>query len=293
MSQKGLWKNYSICEELDIAGSFVFDGLKTLDEVENFSNSQDLFKFFYFISVGIERLLKITLVLLEDDLWIDREEFEKRIKHHDHHKILERIKKKHVINFGKQHNEFLKILSQFYENNRYGRFEIFSNCHGEKKKLQEFLNNLSDNSDVPKYFEGSSGRGHIVPQRVKKFLGKTIGKITTTLFEIIQKESHRLNLYTYETRVCSKAQKIFLGKSFDFEKEHLLSRELFTYLFNNKKDPLLQEVEKITPLDFDIDSISEVFECFDSDLKKQFFVSQMEEMQCEEGNERLNFLKEI
>ena len=282
-----------MCEELDIAGSFVFDGLKSLDEIENFSNSQDLFKFFYFISVGLERLLKIALILTEDDLWIDMESFEKGIVHHDHHKLLEKIKKKQAVLFGQQHNKFLQILSQFYGNNRYGRFEIFSKCDDEKAMLKEFLKKFHEDKNISKYFEGTSGRGFSVPQQIKKFIGNIVGKISSDLFEIIQKEARRLNLYTYETRACSKSQKIFLGKSFDFEKEHLLSRELFIYLFNNKKDPLLQEIEKIAPLDFDIDSISEVFEYFDSDLKKQFLVSQMEEMRCEKGNERLNFLREV
>ena len=59
-------KNFNMSNELDVAGTFIYEGIKQLGRIEVFSVESEVFFFLYTISVGIERLQKILLVLLED-----------------------------------------------------------------------------------------------------------------------------------------------------------------------------------------------------------------------------------
>ena len=45
---------------LEISGEFIYDGIQALNTMDSSSNSAELFSFLYHISVGIERLQKIT-----------------------------------------------------------------------------------------------------------------------------------------------------------------------------------------------------------------------------------------
>jgi len=45
----------------DISGSFIFNGLKCFHEMDTLYYSDEIFEFLYNISVGLERLFKITI----------------------------------------------------------------------------------------------------------------------------------------------------------------------------------------------------------------------------------------
>lgn len=77
MEYKFIWKNFSLGKELDIAGSFIFNGLKAFDSMDNFYYEVEIFEFLYNISVGIERLAKIAVILIEHNNVQDQQEFEK------------------------------------------------------------------------------------------------------------------------------------------------------------------------------------------------------------------------
>lgn len=66
MSKKLIWKNFNLGIELDMAGNFIYNGLKHLDEMESFYYEDEIFNFLYQIAVGVERLEKISLILLEN-----------------------------------------------------------------------------------------------------------------------------------------------------------------------------------------------------------------------------------
>jgi hypothetical protein len=52
-------------EELHTAGAFIYNGLRRFHELNRLDNPDELFEFLYALSVGLERLLKIAVVLYE------------------------------------------------------------------------------------------------------------------------------------------------------------------------------------------------------------------------------------
>jgi len=64
MNKKLLWKNFNIGIELNIAGNFIYNGLKFFDEMETIYYEDYIFEFLYQIAVGFERLEKISLILI-------------------------------------------------------------------------------------------------------------------------------------------------------------------------------------------------------------------------------------
>ena len=72
--------------------------------------------------------------------------------------------------------------------------------------------------------------------RLKRFLGKRVGRIATRIYEIVEDEARRLNIFTYELRSGSRSEKIFLRKEFDFIREDVLWKELVIYLVNSVED---------------------------------------------------------
>lgn len=120
------YKNFNMVNELDIAGEFIYDGIETLNQMTSISVGSPIFSFLYHISVGIERLQKIILVLVEDITLENYEEFEKSIITHSHSDLQCRIKKGADIEFGARENEFLNLLTTFYNHSRYNRFNLMS-----------------------------------------------------------------------------------------------------------------------------------------------------------------------
>src|SRR3546814_6971025 len=84
MSRSELWKNFRLGEELDVTGTFIYNGLRRFHELHKLDYSADLFEVFYQLSVGIERLMKIALVLLEHDDANDQDAFERSLSTHNH-----------------------------------------------------------------------------------------------------------------------------------------------------------------------------------------------------------------
>lgn len=52
--------------EIDIAGTFIYNGMKSFDAMDGFSQECDVFQVLYSIAVGVERIQKVLLVLLEN-----------------------------------------------------------------------------------------------------------------------------------------------------------------------------------------------------------------------------------
>ena len=87
---------------------------------------------------------------------------------------------------------------------------------------------------------------------MKSFISNIIGKISSLYYEAIENEARKYNMYTYEMASGSKAYKIFRCKEYTFELEHLLKRELITFLLHlDDKDGLIRLVKEIQPLPFE------------------------------------------
>lgn len=243
------WKNFRLGTELQNSGTFIYNGIFHLDNIEYFIHEEDCFEFLYNISVGIERLQKIVIVLFEHENVESQEEFEKSLKTHNHLKLLQRIKAKYQLNFGSTHNKFLELLSSFYNSVRYERFNISSvyKPSQDKEKLVEFI--LSELN--VKLTEGPSNVLENTEQ-VKNFLGRLIKKITISLYELIRRETSRLGIFTHEIRYNSKAFKVFIEQEFDFKNERLMQREVLLFLLKEFPDDELKKfINSITPLPFE------------------------------------------
>ncbi|MEX6627591.1 hypothetical protein [Tenacibaculum salmonis] len=243
------WKNFRLGTEVQVAGTHIYNAIYFLDKLEYLRNEEDIFEFLYNVSVGIERIQKIAIILLEHNENVDQEKFEKDLITHNHLELLNRIKKEKEINFGKTHKKFLNLTSDFYNSYRYQRFNKSSvyEKNSDKHKFLEFIITelkLEVNKDY-EYIENT--------KQVKKFLGKCVSKIVCDFYTIVRERAFEIGTFTYEIRYESKAFKIFTAKQYTFENENNLKREIIISLINEKglKDDFTDYIKSITPLNFE------------------------------------------
>lgn len=242
------WKNFRLGTELQISGSFIYNALYTLDNMQTFYHEAECFEFLYNVSVGLERLQKIVVILLEHDINGSQEEFERSLITHNHLELLHRIKKKQKLNLGKQHIKFLGLLDSFYNTARYDRYNL-SSVYRPPQDQRGFIQFISDELkvDIKTGLPFSTG----VTDKMRKFIGKLIEKFTTQLYDLIRNEAYRLGTATYEIAHNSKAFKIFIAKEFDFRKEKLMQREVSLFLLKNlPEDGLKKYINQLEPLEF-------------------------------------------
>lgn len=281
MTPEEHWKNFNLGTELDIAGRFLYNGIQCFHQMTTFSKEEDIFEFLYFVSVGIERLLKIAIILTEHESDCDQEALEQSLITHSHGELVRRLNEHHTLNFGGLHNEFIAILSRFYKSQRYGRYSLQSvySPAEEREQFTSFLEkHLEIQIDTKSMLAVTRNE-----DRHKKFVGKVISKIALSVFEIVTREAKRLNIYTYEIAYASKASKIFHFKDFDFLKEDILSSELLVYLMSkNATGSNSQFLRSIESLSFDPALESEYLDALRSDLNKLSILDELEELYAEE-----------
>jgi hypothetical protein len=242
------WKDFRLGTELQISGSFIYNAIYTLENMQTFYYEAECFEFLYNLSVGLERLQKIAVILLEHDSALSQEQFEKTLITHNHLELLHRIKKKRKLNLGKQHIKFLQLLDSFYNSARYDRYNLASVYRPpqDQRGLIQFISEELK-IEIKTGLPFSTG----ITDKMRKFVGKLIEKLTTQLYDIIRGEANRIGTATYEIAYNSKAFKIFIAKEFDFNKERLMQREVCLFLFKNlPEDGLKKYVDQIDPLEF-------------------------------------------
>ena len=242
------WKNFRLGTELQISGSFIYNAIYTLENMQTFYYQEECFEFLYNISIGLERLQKIAIILIEHEENLSQDDFEKSLITHNHFVLLDRIKKTRNLNLGKQHNKFFTLLDNFYNSVRYDRYSL-SSVYRPPQDQRGLINFISEELkiEIKTGLPFSTG----ATPNIKKFVGKIIGKITTQLFELIRTEAYRLGTNTYEIAYNSKAFKIFIAKEFDFNKEKLMQREVSLFLMKSlPKDEIKKIIDSIEPLEF-------------------------------------------
>ena len=281
MTPEEYWKNFNLGAELDIAGRFLYNGIRFFHEARTFVQEEDTFEFLYSTSVGIERLLKIAVILTEHDQWDDQEAFEQSLITHSHQDLVRRLKQHHTLNYGGIHNEFIEILSRFYKSQRYGRYSLASVTAPaqEREDLNAFLSkHLNIEIDTQSFFGVTRNEA-----RHKKFIGKVISKIALPIFKTIRSQAVRLNIYTYEIEYGSKASKIFQFEDFDFSKEDILQTELLAYFMSPKSTgsnaKFLRDIEALS---FDPALEAEYIGALRSDVRKLQTMDELEELYREE-----------
>jgi len=242
------WKNFRLGTELQISGIFIYNALNTFDQLEHFYYEEQIFEFLYNIAVGIERLEKITIILLEHTTGVNQVDFEKTLITHNHLELLKRIRQKKDLKLGKPYYKFLQLIGDFYHSIRYSRFNLSSVYEPDQSqaRLVGFLESELKISIGAEFMNVTEN-----DQRIKNFIGKLISKLSLQLYEIIRETSYQLRLATYEIPYGSKAFKIFIAKEYSFENERLLQKELLVYLLNSQtNDGFQAHIKAIKPLPF-------------------------------------------
>lgn len=291
MNPEKWWKNFALGIELDIAGTFIYNGIRTLEDLQSFQHPVDTFEILYNLSVGIERLLKIAIILLEHDESIDIESFEKSLISHNTIELANRIDGHKALNLPDLHKEFLSLLSKFYKSHRYSRYSLSAvpNIQEEKRCFLEFISkhlSLSLLIDDEFAFIGNT-------DQIRKFVGKIVKKISSRLFSIIREEASRLNIYTAEQRADSKAVKVFYGQRLDFIDERIKKKEILLYLMSpGAGGPHIELLRSYGALDLDEGMIPNYIQALLNDRALPFVDELIDELYTEVENvgERLRFV---
>lgn len=294
MNPSDFWKNFKLGEEISISGTFIYNGLRRYHEMKCLDFTEELFEFLYNLSVGIERLLKIAVVLFEHSDLVDQNELEKSLITHNHLELLARLKKHVQINFGQPQIGLLSLLSIFYKSHRYDRFSL-SSVYDAKKERRAILSWLGKYLQI-EFPEKSSIFGTTNEVRYRKFVRRTTLSVSKSLYNIIKEQARSINLYTYELRHGSKAESIFL-REIDISDEDILWKELLVFFMNTESSSgYLEFLRKIKPLDFDPELTGDYLDCFQSDVAKAFVMDELEHLYSEmEGHikERLELMQVI
>ncbi len=249
------WKNFRLGTELQISGTFIYNALYFLDKMEHFYYEDECFEFLYNTSVGLERIEKIALILLEHNKEFDQEQFEKSLKIHNHSELMRRIRTHKKIVLEKRHNKFIQILSDFYNSTRYARFNLSSvyKKSQEKELLVGFVEGeLKIKINCDSMFPTE------IDRRMRNLIGETISTIANKLYDIIQERARELGIYTYEIAADSKAYKIFMNKEYTFEKEKLLKKEILLNLLTiERNDGFMKFIKTLEPIEFDSGNTNE------------------------------------
>lgn len=275
MNSSDFWKNFQLGEEVHIAGSFIYNGLRRFHELQQLDHTDELFEFLYNLSVGLERLLKIAVVLHEHTDATDQDALEQSLITHSHLDLVARARKHVTISFSTPQNDLLQLLGTFYKTLRYDRFSLNSVYKG-KREAEGIRSLLSKHLDV-EFPDKSFPFGTPNEDRYRGFIGRTAMKISQTIYKIVNDRSSALGLYTYELRDGSKAQSVFLRKV-KIGDEDVLWKELLIFFMN--ADPsvgCLKFLKGISPLDFDPGMVGDYLDCFKSDASK---AQVMDELEC-------------
>ena len=291
MNPTDFWKNFNLGQELAVAGGFIYNGLRQFHEMRSLDVTEEVFGFLYELSVGLERLLKVALVLLEHDTTLDQADFEESLKTHEHLALLARIRKHETLPLGDNHVALLGLLSDFYRSIRYDRFSL-SSAFDPKKEIKALRSFLKSGLKTE-----ISNHGPLlgVPNedRYKRYIERTVLKIACCVYETVERCARGLNLYTYELRHGSKAESIFLRKG-NVSNEDVLWKELLVFFMNTKgSSGYLEFLREIPPLEFDPGLVDDYLDCFRSDASKGMVMDELEhlyEMLGGEAKERLELM---
>lgn len=287
------WKNFRLGTELSISGNFIYNGLYNFELMSHFYYEDEAFEFLYNISVGIERLQKICIVLLEHNENTNQEEFERSLISHNLEDLNQRIEKHRKINLGKNHKKFISLLTKFYKSSRYEMFQMESIYRPNQSKLQ-LIKFLEESLDIEISVDliGCSPND----DRIKKFVGKTVGKFCKDYYKIVRDECYRLRIYTYEIPYESKAFKIFISEKYDFNEEKIVQKEILKFLLQSEVSKDIKNyLNEHAPLKLEMYDTNYYLKHLISFHKEYSIKSEIEELYTELDNikDRFEHLKPI
>ena len=288
MNEYEYWKNFSLGTELETSGIFIYNGLKQINDLYHYEESEDVFEILYNLSVGFERLMKILIILTENQENTDQEAFEKDLITHNLDTLQQRIERNHKLGLNDIQKEFLNLLTGFYKKQRYDRFNLndSNNYTKDKDCLFDFL--------VRKLNINKIGTFRNTKQ-IKSFLVKIVSNISTKLYERIEFTANKLQICTNDLRKNGKAYRIFVYKDFNFKIQNTLKKELFITLMHSENSNFLKFIKSIQPIPFDVEDENEIINMLlsESNLENHFDELETFYEKLEDKKERLNMLEAI
>lgn len=252
----------------------------------------DSFEVLYNLSVGIERLLKVAIILIEHRDHVDMEQFEESLISHNTIDLANRVNSQRNLQLSNIHREFLSILSKFYKIHRYGRYSLSAVPEiYEEKRL--FLDFVAKHLKIPLPIDDEFEQ---IPNtdQIRRFVGKVVKKICDELFQVADQRAEELNIYTTEIRGDSKAVKVFYGERLDFIDEKLTKKELLLFLMNPKShSPHIDLLRSFDALELDPDLTVNYIQALLNDASLPYVEVEVDEIYTEVTNvrERLDFLE--
>ncbi|MDA8227410.1 MAG: hypothetical protein M0T74_06840 [Desulfitobacterium hafniense] len=298
MNKVTYFKNFAMGTEIDIAGTFIHHGIREFNRLKSFHYESEIFHVLYPISVGIERLQKALIVLLEDIPLDQIELFEKSLITHSHQELHVRILESCDIKFNSHQYRFLQVITNFYNTCRYERFNISNDYAKERDLLTDFLcTSLEIDINTSNLFPTYND------DRIKDFFGRVVGSISRKYYEQITEQSFKQNIYTYELRSESPASKIFLPEfkrdslQEQYINEQISLKEFIVFLMNTKATSDCYEfIKSIEPLNIEIAFVQEYLASICEGEVPQSLINEVEvlyEEDVEDIKERINIINVI
>lgn len=259
----------------------------------HFYYEDEAFEFLYNISVGIERLQKICIILLEHNDGVNQTEFEESLISHNHDDLHTRIEKHKTLNLGKPHKRLLSLLTKFYKSSRYEMYQIQSVYKPNQSKLK-LINFLEESLNMKISVEMIGCTSN--EERIKKFVGKTIGKFCKEYYQIVKDECSRLRIFTYEIPYESKAFKIFMSEKYDFSDEKIIQKEILKRLIQTElPKEFKNHIKSQPPLELEFYNLNYYIQYLFSFHKEYSIKGEIDELYTDFDNikERLEHLKPI
>lgn len=260
MNEIQRFRNFNLGTEISIAGSFAYNAISNLNNSQNISEDDQIFLFLYNGAVSVERIQKCVLFMYADLKAEEINPFADKMKIHRHQELQNRINSLTGLKLSQDQNAFLLLLQNFYAIGRYSNFENDSDyCYVQK--LKEFVAERFGASMLTPDF---LGKKLLISEKAKERLGRTLGKILRSYYKLIRDKARDLNLYTYELRPGSQAEKVFYNQDPNASLQALLQKdkiallELIVYLSNNKETTgFFQYLRSIPCLEFDPGMVQE------------------------------------
>lgn len=238
--------------ELDNSSTFVFEGIIKIYETQYLGDSGgNVFNFLYNLSVGFERIQKIILFLLEikekNNFKIS---FDEKYQTHNHITLHQFMNEKIDISLNENQTGLLTILADFYNDNRYGRFNFNNDFSSEIKKFIKYISKSMGKS--PK----KAGEEYNNTIEIKNFLSKQIIKLYKMYYEIIEKLSYELHIGVCDSNSESRTLDLIYGSYYNddlnfYQKRILLLEEFILILIKlNPKEEYLDRFDCVESLNF-------------------------------------------
>jgi hypothetical protein len=187
MNPSDYWKNFRLGEEVHISGTFIYNGLRRFHELRKLDFADELFECLYNLSVGLERLLKIAVVLHEHTETGDQEALEQSLITHSHLDLVARLRPYADLKLGTTHNDLLGLLGTFYKTSRYDRFSLNSIYEG--KKEARAVRALLAKHLQAEFPDAESTFGTDNTEQYRKFISRSVLKIARNIYQVIRRRA--------------------------------------------------------------------------------------------------------